>query len=110
MDPDDQVRNVWNLGYISSDKEESNDTDQEETSKYIKDDKPVSDEDEDIDTSSLPFLVDYTSPLNSFCFVNVQDQPVQAGTQIFSCYGSRTNMFLLENYGFAILPNKYNSL
>lgn len=35
MDPEDQVRNVWNLGYVSSDKEESNDTDKEEEEKYM---------------------------------------------------------------------------
>jgi len=35
-----------------------------------------------------------------FLFVNVQDFKYEKGAQIYSCYGSRTNQFLLENYGF----------
>ena len=33
-----------------------------------------------------------------------------AGHQVFSCYGQRSNATLLENYGFCLQHNKYNSL
>lgn len=34
----------------------------------------------------------------------------QPGEQIFNCYGSRSNRFLLSNYGFMLKYNSYNSL
>ena len=30
LTPEDDIQNIWNLGYVSSDKEESNDTDYED--------------------------------------------------------------------------------
>lgn len=32
------------------------------------------------------------------------------GSEIFNCYGNRTNRFLLLHYGFAFSDNIYNSL
>ena len=32
------------------------------------------------------------------------------GDQLFNCYGRRNNRFLLLNYGFCMIDNKYNSL
>jgi hypothetical protein len=115
LTPEENGKHIWSLGYLSSEKEESNDTDEEEAKDYLKPQgsekkKPEIDEEDKIDIKNLPFFVDYSSPLTSFCFVNVQSKTITQGSQIFSCYGSRTNMFLLENYGFVINPNKYNSL
>ena len=36
-------------------------------------------------------------------------QSYGAGEQLFYCYGRRTNRSLLENYGFVISNNKYDS-
>ena len=32
------------------------------------------------------------------------------GDQLFNSYGLRTNRFLLNNYGFSLRQNKYNSM
>ena len=32
------------------------------------------------------------------------------GDQLFNSYGSRTNRFLITNYGFTLRQNKYNSM
>ncbi len=36
--------------------------------------------------------------------------PVQAGSQLFNSYGSRTNRFLLVWYGFTYRDNLYDSV
>lgn len=42
-------------------------------------------------------------------FVVVTRERIKKGQQIFHCYGRRTNKFLLSWYGFAYLPNIYDS-
>ena len=73
---------------MSSDKEESNDTDYEDYDLITLKAKGEGEGDEE---EKEPFLIDYTNPNNSFIFVNVQDFSYTSGSQIFSCYGSRTN-------------------
>jgi len=35
-----------------------------------------------------------------FTFVNEMRKPMKKGEQAWNCYGNRTNLFLLVNYGF----------
>lgn len=35
-----------------------------------------------------------------FIFANEMRKPMKAGTQAWNCYGNRSNIFLLVNYGF----------
>ena len=44
-----------------------------------------------------------------FNFVNKNRKTIEAGEQVFYCYGNRTNKFLLVNYGFCFPGNKYDS-
>ena len=36
-------------------------------------------------------------------------KPMKAGTQAWNCYGNRSNIFLLVNYGFCFQDNLYDS-
>ena len=42
--------------------------------------------------------------------VNCEPKIFKKGEQVLYCYGKRSNGFLLLNYGFAILDNKYDSV
>lgn len=44
-----------------------------------------------------------------FTFVNKNRETIEAGDQVFYCYGNRTNKFLLLNYGFCFPGNRYDS-
>ena len=44
-----------------------------------------------------------------FHLVNKNRRTVEAGEQVFYCYGNRTNKFLLLNYGFCFPGNNYDS-
>ena len=44
-----------------------------------------------------------------FTFINKNRETIQAGEQVFYCYGNRTNKFLLLNYGFCFPDNTYDS-
>ena len=44
-----------------------------------------------------------------FCYVNKNRETIEAGDQVFYCYGNRTNKFLLLNYGFCFPGNRYDS-
>ena len=44
-----------------------------------------------------------------FTLVNKTRETIEAGEQVFYCYGNRTNKFLLLNYGFCFANNKYDS-
>lgn len=44
-----------------------------------------------------------------FVFVNNERQAIQKGQQVYYCYGSRSNRFLLLNYGFCFPGNRYDS-
>ena len=46
---------------------------------------------------------------NTYFALASKYQSYAAGEQLFYCYGRRTNRFLLENYGFVIPNNKYDS-
>jgi len=46
----------------------------------------------------------------SFCLINKNRRTIEAGEQVFYCYGNRTNKFLLINYGFCFPGNAYDSL
>ena len=45
-----------------------------------------------------------------FTFINETRKPFKKGTQAWNCYGDRSNMFLLMNYGFCFEGNVYDSL
>jgi hypothetical protein len=45
-----------------------------------------------------------------FTFVNEMRKPMPKGTQAWNCYGNRTNIFLLVNYGFCFQDNRYDSV
>ena len=61
--------------------------------------------DEDFDW----FEIDVHTEDTYFNLVNKDRRTVEAGEQIFYCYGNRTNKFLLLNYGFCFPGNKYDS-
>ena len=44
-----------------------------------------------------------------FVLTNLQRRTLQPGEQAFYCYGNRSNKFLLKNYGFCYLGNRYDS-
>ena len=44
-----------------------------------------------------------------FIFANEMRKPMKAGTQAWNCYGNRSNIFLLVNYGFCFQDNLYDS-
>jgi len=44
-----------------------------------------------------------------FTLVNESRKPMKKGSQAWNCYGNRTNLFLLINYGFCFESNLYNS-
>ena len=44
-----------------------------------------------------------------FCYVNKTRETIEAGDQIFFCYGGRKNIDLLLNYGFCFPGNRYDS-
>jgi hypothetical protein len=56
---------VWDLGYVSSDKEESNDT-QEES------------EGDESEPKTKQTVIDYDSPENQFCLINVSGETLKA--------------------------------
>lgn len=70
LTPEDDIQNIWNLGYVSSDKEESNDTDYEDYNLITLKAKGEEENEEDEESKS-PFLIDYNNPNNIFLFVNV---------------------------------------
>ena len=41
--------------------------------------------------------------------VNQTRKPMAKGSQAFFCYGNRTNMYLMVNYGFCFQDNLYDS-
>lgn len=45
-----------------------------------------------------------------FTFVNQMRKKMEKGTQAWNCYGNRSNIFLLMNYGFCFPDNLYDSL
>ena len=44
-----------------------------------------------------------------FTYVNQNRTPIRKGEQAFTCYGSRTNLFLLVSYGFALRGNLFDA-
>lgn len=44
-----------------------------------------------------------------FVFTNLNRRTLQPGEQAYYCYGNRSNKFLLANYGFSFLGNRYDS-
>lgn len=44
-----------------------------------------------------------------FTFTNLQRRTLMPGEQAYYCYGNRCNKFLLNNYGFAYIGNRYDS-
>jgi hypothetical protein len=44
-----------------------------------------------------------------FVLTNLQRRTLQPGEQAFYCYGNRSNKFLLKNYGFCYMGNRYDS-
>ena len=44
-----------------------------------------------------------------FTFINQMRKPMEAGSQAWNCYGNRSNIFLLVNYGFCFQDNLYDS-
>ena len=44
-----------------------------------------------------------------FVLVNYSRQTITKGSQVFCCYGPRSNRQLMRNYGFCFANNKYNS-
>ena len=61
--------------------------------------------DEDFDW----FEIDVHTEDTYFNLVNKDRRTVEAGEQIFYCYGHRTNKYLMLNYGFCFPGNKYDS-
>jgi len=49
-------------------------------------------------------------PDTYFCLATKHKNIIEAGHQVFHCYGRRTNRYLLQGYGFCLENNKYNSL
>lgn len=45
-----------------------------------------------------------------FTFINQTRKTFQKGSQAWNCYGDRSNMFLLMNYGFCFENNLYDSV
>ena len=50
------------------------------------------------------FKIDKKSliPQTYFTLINDNRNPILPGEQVFNCYGKRTNMQLLRNYGFCL--------
>ena len=44
-----------------------------------------------------------------FTFINETREVMKAGTQAWNCYGNRSNVFLMVNYGFCFRNNLYDS-
>jgi hypothetical protein len=44
-----------------------------------------------------------------FVLVNQDRRTIQAGEQVFYCYGCRSNRYLMLNYGFCFQNNRYDS-
>jgi hypothetical protein len=51
-----------------------------------------------------------SDPNSYFVLCTKFKQPFRAGEQVYHCYGRRTNRYLLNNYGFCLPQNKYNSM
>lgn len=45
-----------------------------------------------------------------FTLVNQMRKPMRKGEQAWNCYGNRTNIFLLVNYGFCFPDNLHDSM
>jgi len=45
-----------------------------------------------------------------FCLINNTRKAMPKGSQAWNCYGNRTNVFLLVNYGFCFKDNLYDSV
>lgn len=45
-----------------------------------------------------------------FTFINEMRTPMPKGSQAWNCYGNRTNVFLMVNYGFCFKDNLYDSV
>ena len=48
-------------------------------------------------------------PMSYFVLVNNSRKTIEKGSQVFFCYGQRSNRQLMKNYGFCFANNKYNS-
>jgi hypothetical protein len=68
--------------------------------------------DPEVSESSDEEFTWYNHELNGetyFCLVNVSRRTLEPGEQAYYCYGDRSNRFLLMNYGFCFLGNRYDS-
>ena len=83
------------MANVSSDKEETDDSEQEN----------AEGEEEEVDDA-----FDFKEPMNRLMLVNLQDFSIPSGTQIHNSYGNRSNQFLLSNYGLCLPRNKFNYL
>lgn len=49
-------------------------------------------------------------PDNFFVLTTMEKNFIEKDTQVFICYGRRSNRYLLSGYGFGLPNNKYNTL
>ena len=49
-------------------------------------------------------------PSNYFAMMTRENDYYEKDTQVFCCYGRRSNTYLMSVYGFCLQNNKYNSL
>lgn len=64
---------------------------------------------EDSEEEFTWFQADEHTNTTYFNMVNKTRRTVEAGDQLFYCYGNRSNKFLLINYGFCFPNNLYDS-
>lgn len=67
--------------------------------------RPVEPNDEVFD-----WLNDSLQQSSYFCIVNTNRKPVLAGEQAPMSYGSCTNKYWLQTYGFALVDSPYNAV
>jgi hypothetical protein len=103
----DLIRNVWEIDDVlveyqsSSDEEEFvNDFNENSEEEEEEEDEDESVEEEKTETFDGKFFVMRTGSEGGFF----------AGSQVFNCYGRLNNTDLLTEYGFSLLPNRYDSL
>ena len=70
--------------------------------------KNISHKGEHIDYNEDYKWIDYNTT-NYFCLCTRSKCMIPKGSQVYYCYGARSNRYLLMNYGFCIDNNKYES-
>jgi glycosyltransferase involved in cell wall biosynthesis len=105
------LRHIWEVDDLLSGLQSSSDeeefVEEDESESNAEEDEDEEDEDEESSQEEPPSLV---IEGKYFVMRTGSEGSFLKGSQVFNCYGRLNNTDLLNEYGFCLLPNRYDSL